>query len=226
MTRRKEKQQEQHVNQKIKIVEGKTNNQKEYIRSIIENEVIFCSGPSGCGKSFIAAGIAAEHLHRGDIEQIIVTRPIVCTGKEIGALPGDLSEKINPYLMPMQENFKFFLGQAFYGLYANERKIRYEPIEIMRGATFNNAYMILDEAQNCTFDQIKMFITRMGQNSKVLINGDTRQTDLKGKSGLWSCMDKLKSVEGVSIIYLDNSDIQRHGMIGKILNALETGEYA
>jgi phosphate starvation-inducible PhoH-like protein len=226
MTRRKEKQQEQHSNQKIKIVEGKTNNQKEYIRSIIENEVIFCSGPSGCGKSFIAAGIAAEHLHRGDIEQIIVTRPIICTGKEIGALPGDLSEKINPYLMPMQENFRFFLGQAFYGLYANEKKIRYEPIEIMRGATFNNAYMILDEAQNCTFDQIKMFITRMGQNSKVLINGDTRQTDLKGKSGLWSCMNKLKNIEGISIVNLDNSDIQRHGMIGKILNALESDDYA
>lgn len=221
MTRRKEKQQEQHSNQKIKIVEGKTNNQKDYIRSIFENEVIFCSGPSGCGKSYIAAGIAAEHLHRGDIEQIIVSRPIVCTGKEIGALPGDLSEKINPYLMPMQENFKFFLGQAFYGLYSNERKIRYEPIEIMRGATFNNAYMILDEAQNCTFDQIKMFITRMGQNSKVLINGDTRQTDLKGKSGLWSCMNKLKNIEGIAIVNMDNSDIQRHGMIGKILNALE-----
>ena len=118
MTKRKVKQQrENEITQKVKIVEGKTENQNNYIRSIIENQVIFCSGPSGCGKSYIAAGLASEHLHRGIVEQVIITRPIVCTGKEIGALPGDLGEKINPYLMPMQENFRFFLGQAFYGMY-------------------------------------------------------------------------------------------------------------
>lgn len=222
MTRRKARQQkENEVVQKLKIVEGKTENQNNYIRSIIENEVIFCSGPSGCGKSYIAAGLASEHLHRGMVEQIIVTRPIICTGKEIGALPGDLGEKINPYLMPMQENFRFFLGQAFYGMYIMERKIRYEPLEIMRGSTFHNAYMILDEAQNCTFDQIKMFITRMGENSKVLINGDIKQTDLKGRSGLWPCIEKLRNVEGIAVVTLDRSDIQRNGMIGRILNALE-----
>lgn len=222
MTRRKARQQkENEIVQKLKTVEGKTENQNNYIRSIIENEVIFCSGPSGCGKSYIAAGLASEHLHRGMVEQIIVTRPIICTGKEIGALPGDLGEKINPYLMPMQENFRFFLGQAFYGMYIMERKIRYEPLEIMRGSTFHNAYMILDEAQNCTFDQIKMFITRMGENSKVLINGDIKQTDLKGRSGLWPCIEKLRNVEGIAVVTLDRSDIQRNGMIGRILNALE-----
>lgn len=222
MTKRKVKQQrENEITQKVKIVEGKTENQNNYIRSIIENQVIFCSGPSGCGKSYIAAGLASEHLHRGIVEQVIITRPIVCTGKEIGALPGDLGEKINPYLMPMQENFRFFLGQAFYGMYIMERKIRYEPLEIMRGSTFHNAYMILDEAQNCTFDQIKMFITRMGENSKVLINGDIKQTDLKGRSGLWPCIEKLRNVEGIAVVTLDRSDIQRNGMIGRILNALE-----
>lgn len=206
--------------QKIKTVEAKTENQKEYIRSIVDNDVIFCSGPSGSGKSYIAAGIAAEHLHRGDIEQVLITRPLVCTGKELGSLPGDLLEKIAPYLLPMQENFRHFLGRAYYGMHYNEGRIKYQPLEVMRGSTFHNTYMILDEAQNCTFEQIKMFITRMGQGSKVLINGDTRQCDLS-KSGLWDCIEKLKNVEGVGICNLTTQDIQRNGILGRILNAME-----
>tara|TARA_Y100000004_G_scaffold54190_1_gene60346 strand:- start:295 stop:954 length:660 start_codon:yes stop_codon:yes gene_type:complete len=206
--------------QKIKTVEAKTENQKEYIRSIVDNDVIFCSGPSGSGKSYIAAGIAAEHLHRGDIEQVLITRPLVCTGKELGSLPGDLLEKIAPYLLPMQENFKHFLGRAYYGMHYNEGRIKYQPLEVMRGSTFHNTYMILDEAQNCTFEQIKMFITRMGQGSKVLINGDTRQCDLS-RSGLWDCIEKLKNVEGVGICNLTTQDIQRNGILGRILNAME-----
>lgn len=227
MTKKRVRQKEEKVVfHKVKTVEGKTRNQLDYIRSIAENNVIFCSGPSGCGKSYIAAGIAAEHLHRGDIEQIIITRPIICTGKDVGALPGDIGEKIGPYIMPMQEHFRFFLTQAYYGQYFNEKKIRYEPLELMRGHTFHNSYMILDEAQNCTFEQIKMFITRMGEGSKVLINGDIRQTDLRGKSGLWPCIDKLRGVDGVGIVELDNSDIQRNSMLGRILTALEAGDYA
>ena len=206
--------------QKIKTVEAKTENQKEYIRSIVENDVVFCSGPSGSGKSYIAAGIAAEHLHRGDIEQVLITRPLVCTGKELGSLPGDLLEKIAPYLLPMQENFRHFLGRAYYGMHYNEGRIKYQPLEVMRGSTFHNTYMILDEAQNCTFEQIKMFITRMGQGSKVLINGDTKQCDLS-KSGLWDCIEKLKDVNGVGISSLTTQDIQRNGILGRILNAME-----
>jgi len=207
--------------QKLVQLEAQTINQKNYIRSIIENDVVFCSGPSGSGKSFIAAGIAAHHLHRGDAEQIIVTRPLVCTGKEIGSLPGELEEKIAPYLLPMKENLKFFLGQSFYGHYDNEGAIQYKPLEIMRGSTFHNTYMILDEAQNCTIDQIKMFITRMGKNSKVLINGDINQDDLRGRSGLEHCIKKLRNIEGVGVTELTYDDIQRNGIIGKILNALE-----
>ena len=219
MTKRKPRK-EANAPQKVKIVEAKTENQKEYIKLIIENDVIFCSGPSGSGKSFIASGIAAEHLHRGEIDQVLITRPLVSTGKELGSLPGDLLEKIAPYLLPMQENFKHFLGRAYYGMYYNEGRIKYQPLEIMRGSTFNNTYMILDEAQNCTFEQIKMFITRMGQNSKVLINGDTRQCDLS-KSGLWDCIDKLKDVEGVGTSKLTRQDIQRNGILGRILTAME-----
>ena len=206
--------------QKVKTLEAKTENQKEYIRSIIENDVVFCSGPSGSGKSYIAAGIASDHLHRGEIDQVLISRPLVCTGKEIGSLPGDLLEKIAPYLLPMQENFRHFLGRAYYGMYYNEGRIKYQPLEVMRGSTFHNTYMILDEAQNCTFEQIKMFITRMGQGSKVLINGDTKQCDLS-KSGLWDCIEKLKNVEGVGISTLTTQDIQRNGILGRILNAME-----
>ena len=205
----------------IKTVEAKTDNQKNYVRSIIENDVTLCCGPAGSGKSYIAAGIAAEHLWKDKIENIIVTRPLVCAGKDIGSLPGELMEKINPYLIPMQENFKTFLGQAYYGHYCNERRIQFHPLEVMRGATYHNTHMILDEAQNCTLEQIKMFITRMGEGSKVIVNGDIKQTDIKNKSGLFECVSKLEDVEGVGISKLEYADIQRNGIIGKILSALE-----
>lgn len=206
---------------KIKTVEAKTTNQHNYIRSIIENDIIICSGPSGSGKSMIAAGIGSEHLYYGKFEQVIITRPLICSGKDIGALPGDIYDKINPYVIPMQEYFKMFLGNTFYKSFVDNKQIRFEPLEVMRGSTFHNTYMILDEAQNCTFDQIKMFMTRIGEGSKVIINGDIKQNDLRGRSGLETCMNKLANIEGVGIIVLDNSDIQRHGIIGKILNALE-----
>ena len=221
MTRPRRTKKEKSAPRKLIPLEAQTPNQKDYIRSIIENDVIFCSGPSGSGKSFVAAGIAAHHLHKGEIEQIIITRPLVCTGKDIGSLPGELGEKIAPYLLPMKENLKFFLTQAYYGYHSNEGAIQYKPLEVMRGSTFHNSYMILDEAQNCTVDQIKMFITRMGKNSKVLINGDVKQDDLRGKSGLEECMSKLDGVAGVGICRLDYEDIQRNGIIGRVLNALE-----
>lgn len=201
---------------------AKTENQKDYILSIIENEITFCIGPSGTGKSFIAAGIASEHIQKDKMESIIITRPLVCTGKDIGSLPGEVSEKIKPYLAPMEENLKYFLGRDKFGLYYNTRRIRFEPLETMRGATFHNAYMILDEAQNCTFEQIKMFITRMGENSKVIINGDMKQTDLYDRSGLSYCLEKLSNVQGIGICKLDYQDIQRNGIIGRVLNALES----
>lgn len=209
----------------FKQVEARTENQKDYIRAIVENDVIICVGPAGAGKSFVAAGISAQHIVQKRVEQIIVTRPLVCAGKDIGALPGDVGEKIKPYLTPMEESLRYFLGQSHYGLYANERRIRFEPLEVMRGATFHNSYMILDEAQNCTLEQIKMFITRMGENSKVLINGDIRQTDIRKFSGLLECIDKLEGVEGVGVSRLYYEDIQRNGIIGRVLEALEEDYY-
>jgi phosphate starvation-inducible PhoH-like protein len=216
---RKKRQEEKKPKQNA--LEAKTENQKNYIRSIVENEIIFCTGPSGSGKSFISAGIAAQKLLKDEIDTIIVTRPLVCTGKEIGSLPGELNEKIKPYLQPMEENLKYFLGRDKFGLYFNTRRIRFEPLETMRGSTFHNAYMILDEAQNCTMEQIKMFITRMGQDSKVIINGDNKQTDIYSHSGLDVCMDKLSTVRGVGICRLGYNDIQRNGILGAVLYALE-----
>jgi phosphate starvation-inducible protein PhoH and related proteins len=202
-------------------LEAKTPNQKEYIRSIIENDVVCCSGPAGSGKSFIAAGIAAHRLHHGVTERIIVTRPLVCTGKDLGSMPGEMNEKIAPYLLPMKENLQYFLTPAFYGHYENNKAIQYRPLEVMRGSTFHDSYMILDEAQNCTVDQIKMFISRMGKNSKVLINGDINQNDLRGRSGLEFVMNKLERIDGCGVCHLTYDDIQRHDLIGRILNALE-----
>ncbi len=222
---RKSRKQQKNERRRVVPITAKTDNQKDYIRDIVDNDVIFCTGPSGSGKSYIAAGIAANHIYRDELEQIIVTRPLVCAGKDIGSLPGELDEKIKPYLLPMEENLKHFLGRDYYGKLFNDGRIRYEPLEIMRGATFHDAYMILDEAQNCTLEQIKMFITRMGDNSKVLINGDIRQTDIRKFSGLLECIDRLEGVEGVGISRLYYEDIQRNGIIGRVLEALEEDYY-
>ena len=222
---RKSRKQQKNDRRRIVPITAKTINQKDYIRDIVENDVVFCTGPSGSGKSYIAAGIAANHIYRDEVEQVIVTRPLVCAGKDIGSLPGELDGKIKPYLLPMEENLKHFLGRDYYGKLFNEGRIRYEPLEVMRGATFHDAFMILDEAQNCTLDQIKMFITRMGENSKVLINGDIRQTDIRKFSGLLDCIDRLEDVEGVGVSRLYYEDIQRNGIIGRVLEALEEDYY-
>ena len=206
---------------RTKSLTAKTQNQKNYILSIIENDITFCFGPSGTGKSFVAAGIAAQHLNRQKTSQIIVTRPLVCAGKNLGAVPGEIEDKVKPYLKPMEENLKFFLGNKKFKKLMDQDIIKFEPLELMRGASFHNSYMILDEAQNCTLDQIKMFITRIGENSKVIINGDVKQTDLKDGSGLRICINKLTEIKGVGICEFNHNDIQRNSIISSILVALE-----
>lgn len=205
----------------IKTVEAKTANHQEYINSILNNDITICVGPAGCGKSYISAGLFAEFLHSGKYNQIIATRPLVSAGKDIGAVPGELNEKIAPYFKPIEENIKSFLGPVYYGKYFNEERIRYEALELMRGATFNNSLMLLDEAQNCTLEQIKMFITRMGKNSKVIVNGDLKQYDIRNMTGLSTVLSKLSSIEGIGICRLTRDDIQRNGILGKVLEALE-----
>lgn len=205
----------------INHVSAKTPNQKNYISNILNKEIVFCTGPSGCGKTFIAAGMAAEMLHKGHVRQIVVTRPLVCSGKDVGSLPGELIEKINPYTIPVQESIKFFLGESWYKFYSEDGKIRFEPLELMRGCTFHESIMILDEAQNCTLDQIKMFVTRMGEGTTVVVNGDIKQTDLRNKSGLDLCISKVEHLEEIAVCRLDYNDIQRNGIISKFLMAIE-----
>ncbi len=220
-TSNRKRRQEERNPPKPNVLVAKTPNQKEYIKSIVSNDITFCTGPSGTGKSFIASGVAAGRLMKDDVDQIIVTRPLVCTGKDIGSLPGELGDKIKPYLAPMEENLRHFLGRDHFGLFYNQKRIRFEPLETMRGSTYHDSIMILDEAQNCTLEQIKMFITRMGNHSKVIINGDAKQTDVRKYSGLHTCMDKLSNIDGIGICILGYEDIQRNGIIGKVLSALE-----
>lgn len=215
------KQVQQEKRSTLKVVEAKTDNHKDYIKSIINNDITICVGPAGSGKSYIPAGMFAQFLHSGKYDQIIATRPLVCTGKDIGSLPGEMNEKIAPYLKPIEENFKSFFGPINYGRHFNDGRIRYEPLELMRGATFHNSLMILDEAQNCTLEQIKMFITRMGLNSKVVINGDIKQYDIRNMTGLATVLSKLSSVQGIGICKLTKDDIQRNGILGRVLDALE-----
>jgi phosphate starvation-inducible PhoH-like protein len=215
------KQAEQDKRSVIKTVEAKTANHQNYIDSILNNDITICVGPAGCGKSYISAGLFAQFLHSGNYNQIIATRPLVAAGKDIGAVPGELKEKIAPYFKPLEENIKDFFGPIYYGKYFNEERIRYEPLELMRGATFHNSLMILDEAQNCTLEQIKMFITRMGKNSKVIVNGDIKQHDIKKMTGLSTILSKLSSIEGIGICRLTKDDIQRNGILGRVLDALE-----
>jgi len=210
------------MRQDKKTLIPKTKNQAEYIRNVIENDITLCIGPAGSGKSCIATGLACEALIRNDVSKIIITRPVIESGKGLGFLPGTMLEKINPYMIPILEEMKQYLGDALMHLKASNI-IEICPLEYMRGRNFHNAFMILDEAQNCTFEQIKMFITRIGMNSKVIINGDTDQSDLPEytKGGLDKFVNKLTNLKGVAICYLDGSDIVRNSIIHKILDRLK-----
>jgi phosphate starvation-inducible PhoH-like protein len=203
---------------RFKPVSAKTENQKKYINYIHNKSVIFCTGPSGTGKSFIASGLASEFLLQEKIYKVIATRPLVCTGKDIGSLPGELENKIAPYLQPLEDNLKFFLKDLYHD-YIHNGFIEFKPLETMRGSTFDNAFIILDEAQNCTVSQIKMLLTRIGSGSKIIVNGDTDQNDLRGASGLEYCIKKLAHIEEIGHIDFNYDDIQRNDLIGKILRA-------
>lgn len=208
--------------QERKTLVPKTKNQAEYIRNVVENDITLCIGPAGSGKTAIATGLACEALIRNDVSKIIITRPVIESGKGLGYLPGTMLEKINPYMIPILEEMKQYLGDALMHL-KGTNIIEICPLEYMRGRNFHNAFMILDEAQNCTFDQIKMFVTRIGMNSKVIINGDTDQSDLPEytKGGLDRFMGCLKDLDGIAICQLDGSDVVRNGLIPKILQRLK-----
>ena len=211
--------------QRRKILRPKTRNQEAYMQSINKSDVTFCSGPAGSGKTSVSVGMACEYLIEKKVDKIIITRPVVESGRGLGHLPGTLVEKINPYLIPILEEMNQYLTKNTVETYRNRNIIELCPLEYMRGRNFHNCFMILDEAQNATFEQIKMFITRIGKDSKAVINGDLRQSDLgKHQGGLKTCMDKLSEVSGVGVCKLDYSDIVRSGIVSKILMTLNKEE--
>jgi phosphate starvation-inducible PhoH-like protein len=205
-----------------KALKPKTKNQEGYIKTISENDVTFCTGPAGTGKTAVAVGLACDYLLDKRVEKIIVTRPVIESGRGLGFLPGTFEEKIHPYLVPVLEEMQYRLNTNRVQAYREEGKIEVVPLEYMRGRNFHNCFMILDEAQNATFEQLKMFITRIGWDSKAVINGDVEQTDLlkKDQGGLEEFLERLDGIDGVGISELTEEDIVRNSIISRILNAL------
>tara|TARA_R110002020_G_scaffold215614_1_gene422837 strand:+ start:2140 stop:2820 length:681 start_codon:yes stop_codon:yes gene_type:complete len=225
MTNRKKKPAQ---NKPRKKLTPKTENQADYIRAIAESHISICCGPAGSGKTAVCVGLACEYLLSSKVKQIVVTRPVVESGNGLGYLPGGLDEKIRPYLIPIIEEMCAHLGRDGFNSLKDSGAIEICPLELMRGRNFHESFIILDEAQNATFEQIKMFITRIGRGSKAVINGDLRQSDLplRMRGGMEFCMDRLEDLKGVSVCELDDSDIVRHHIISKVLGRLcEEGEY-
>lgn len=203
----------------------KSDRQVDYINSIRQNSITICVGCAGTGKSHLAIGAACQALWEGQIDQIIMTRPVVESsgGKGLGYLPGTVDEKLNPYMMPLVEEMRKFYPVSQIHALKQQEAIRAIPLEFMRGINFHNAIVIGDEFQNATLSQIKMFLTRMGSRTKMIMNGDMRQTDLDDRhiQGLPICIDKLHDVEGVGIIQLGSEDIVRNKLISKIMDRFE-----
>ena len=204
------------------ILQPKSPNQSQYLKSIHRSDVVFCSGPAGSGKTAIAVGLACQYLIENKVDKIVITRPTIESGRGLGHLPGTYTAKIQPYLVPVLEEMSKYLDPEALRIFRNTNMVELCPLEYMRGRNFHNSFMILDEAQNATFDQIKMFITRIGKNSKAVLNGDPAQTDLYTdmKGGLNTCINKLVGIEGISICQLEGTDIVRNNIIAKILNRL------
>lgn len=199
----------------------RTDKQKELVQAIKNQDVIFATGPAGCGKTYVVVSKAVEALLNHEVETIIVSRPIVEAGENLGFLPGDIREKTDPYNAPILDALKKHLGYEMMERFILEGKIQLIPLAFTRGRTYDDAWMILDEAQNTTPSQMLMFLTRMGRNSKITITGDESQIDLpKGvPSGLMDAVSKLHRTEGAAHIHFSEGDVQRHYMVGRIVGA-------
>lgn len=208
---------------KGKIIRVKTLGQRHYIHSIRKHDLVFGIGPAGTGKTYLAVVMAIDALKNGEVKRIILTRPAVEAGESLGFLPGDLKEKVDPYLRPLYDALHDLLGLEQTQRMIERGTIEIAPLAYMRGRTLDDAFVILDEAQNTTQAQMKMFLTRLGFDSKMVITGDRSQIDLpKGaKSGLLRVEEILKGVKGISFIYLEQSDIVRHPLVARIISAYE-----
>ncbi|UXV33502.1 PhoH family protein [Mammaliicoccus sciuri] len=206
-----------------KIIRAKTMGQRVYINNIKNNDLVFGIGPAGTGKTFLAVVMAARALRLGQVKRIVLTRPAVEAGESLGFLPGDLKEKVDPYLRPLYDGLHTVLGTEQTSRLIERGTIEIAPLAYMRGRTLDDAFVILDEAQNTTHPQMKMFLTRLGFGSKMVVTGDRSQIDLpKGvKSGLIEADQRLSGVKGIAMTYLEQTDVVRHPLVGKIINAYE-----
>ncbi len=204
---------------KGKKIKAVSNNQIKFIDSCKLNDIVFVIGPAGTGKTFLSVVLAIKALKEKIIEKIVITRPVVEAGENLGFLPGDLQDKINPYLRPIYDSLEEILPKKKISQFIENGVIEIVPLAYMRGRTLKNSYILLDEAQNTLSSQIKMFLTRMGENSKMIITGDITQIDLKSKkeSGLIDALKRFDNTEGIGIVQLRDKDVLRHKLVKKIL---------
>ena len=204
-------------------IKCKTFGQKKYVSALKQHTVVFGVGPAGTGKTYLAVAMAVLAYKNKEVEKIILTRPAVEAGEKLGFLPGDLQNKVDPYLRPLYDALYDFLGAESFKSMSERGAIEVAPLAYMRGRTLSDAYIILDEAQNCTIEQMKMFLTRFGEGSRVVVTGDITQIDLpyERKSGLVHALDVLKGVEGIAQIYLTHKDVVRHEMVQRIISAYD-----
>ncbi len=205
------------------VIKAKTDNQRRMVQGLVKNDMLFAIGPAGTGKTYTAVALAVRALKNKEVKRIILTRPAVEAGENLGFLPGDLKEKLDPYMQPLYDALNDMVPLDKLNQYIENRIIQIAPLAFMRGRTLDNAFVILDEAQNTTESQMKMFLTRMGASAKFIITGDASQIDLPSKqpSGLLQAMRLLKNVEGIEIIELDNTDVIRHRLVRSIIERYE-----
>jgi len=205
------------------VIKAKTPNQLKILNGIVKNDMLFAIGPAGTGKTYTAVALAVKALKNKEVKRIILTRPAVEAGENLGFLPVDLKEKLDPYMQPLYDALNDMLPIEKLNQYIESRTIQIAPLAFMRGRTLDNAFVILDEAQNTTESQMKMFLTRMGSNAKFIVTGDLTQIDLPSKqpSGLIQAVRLLKKVEGISVIELDNTDVIRHKLVRAIIEQYE-----
>jgi len=215
-----------HFFHRGKVVQAKSENQLAYLRAIQSKDIVISIGPAGTGKTYLAMAAAVEALKKKYVGRIILTRPAVEAGESLGFLPGDLAAKVNPYLRPLYDALYDMLEYEEVARYTERGAIEIAPIAYMRGRTLNDSFVILDEAQNCTHNQMKMFLTRMGQTSKVVITGDITQVDLPAgkKSGLIEIRQILSDIPDIQFIYLNETDVVRHPLVQQIIKAYEKHE--
>ena len=211
-----------------RIIKAITPNQRKMVESAAVNDMVFAIGPAGTGKTYTAVALAVRALKNKQIRRVILTRPAVEAGENLGFLPGDLRDKLDPYLQPLYDALWDMMPMQKLISYLDDKTIEIAPLAFMRGRTLDNAYVILDEAQNATESQIKMFLTRMGRNAKFFITGDITQIDLPKhqKSGLIHVGKVLKDIKGIDFIYMDNGDVVRHQLVSKIIQRFEQWEEA